>query len=93
MKKRLIKSLYNADRAVASLFGAPCQEIISSEIGRRESNPIDEEAADILDATQKNHVEKAFVSNGEDRATVLLLASRSRERRWGGIERPPGAKP
>lgn len=51
--------LYNLDRAVASLFGAPPQETISSEIGRHKDNPIVEEAADILDAIQPNHVENA----------------------------------
>ena len=29
MKKRLTNFLYNADRAIASLFGAPRQETIS----------------------------------------------------------------
>jgi hypothetical protein len=61
MKKRLTDFLYNIDRAIASLFGAPPQETISSEIGRHESNPIDEEAADVLDAIHKNHVENAVV--------------------------------
>ena len=61
MKKRLINFLYNIDRSVASLFGAPPQETISSEIGRHESNPVDEEAADVLDAIQKNHVENAVL--------------------------------
>ena len=61
MKKRLTDFLYNVDRAIASLFGAPPQETISSEIGRHESNPIDEAAADVLDAIQKDHVEKAVI--------------------------------
>jgi hypothetical protein len=61
MKKRLTDFLYNVDRAIASLFGAPRQETISSEIGRHESNPIDEAAADVLDAIQKDHVEKAVI--------------------------------
>lgn len=34
MKRRLFDFLYNMDRAAASLFGAPPQETISSEIGR-----------------------------------------------------------
>lgn len=59
MKKRLIDFLYNADRAIASLFGAPSQETISSEIGRHEANPVDKVAADVLDDIQKNHVENA----------------------------------
>lgn len=57
----LLNFLYNLDRAIASLFGAPPQETISSEIGRHESNPVDEEAADILDAIQAKHVENAVV--------------------------------
>jgi hypothetical protein len=61
MKKRLTDFLYNVDRAIASLFGAPRQETISSEIGRHESNPIDEAAADVLDGIQKDHVEKAVI--------------------------------
>jgi hypothetical protein len=61
MKKRLTDFLYNVDRAIASLFGAPPQETISSEIGRHESNPIDEAAADVLDGIQKDHVEKAVI--------------------------------
>lgn len=32
--KRIRHCLYNLDRAVASLFGAPPQETISSEVGR-----------------------------------------------------------
>ena len=61
MKKRLTDFLYNVDRAVASLFGAPPQETISSEIGRHKNNPAAEEAADVLDAIQKNHVENAVI--------------------------------
>ncbi len=57
-----VNFLYNLDRAIASLFGAPAQETISSEIGRHESNPIVEEAADVLDAIQPNHVENAVKS-------------------------------
>ena len=33
---RIGNCLYNLDRAVASLFGAPAQETISSEVGRVE---------------------------------------------------------
>lgn len=57
--KNLMNWLYNQDRATVSLLGAPPQETISSEIGRHESNPIDEAAADALDAIQKNHVKNA----------------------------------
>jgi hypothetical protein len=51
--------LYNEDRAIASLAGAPPQETISSEIGRHEGNPVDKVAADVLDDIQTNHVERA----------------------------------
>ena len=61
VKSRLINFLYNSDRAIASIFGASPQETISSEIGRHESNPVDEEAADALDAIQKDHVENAVI--------------------------------
>lgn len=33
---RFLNFLYNIDRAIASLFGAPAQETISSEVGRVE---------------------------------------------------------
>jgi hypothetical protein len=61
VKTRLFNFLNNEDRSIASLGGAPPQETISSEIGRHESNPIDEEAADVLDAIQKDHVENAVL--------------------------------
>lgn len=61
VKTRLLNFLYNEDRSIASLGGAPPQETISSEIGRHESNPVDEEAADVLDDIQKDHVENAVV--------------------------------
>ena len=61
VKTRLFNFLYNEDRSIASLGGAPPQETISSEIGRHESNPIDEEAADVLDAIQNDHVENAVL--------------------------------
>lgn len=35
MKRRLLNGLYNLDRAVASVFGAPPQETISSEAYRQ----------------------------------------------------------
>lgn len=60
MKQRLINFLYNLDRAIASLFGAPPQETISSEIGRhRDKNKLAKEADKTLDAIQKNHCENA----------------------------------
>src|SRR5262249_18005951 len=62
MKKRLIDFLYNADRAIASLFGAPPHETISSEISRHAAtNPVAEEAEDVLDDIQKNHCENAVL--------------------------------
>lgn len=33
-KKQIVNFLYNLDRAIASLFGAPPQETISSMVGR-----------------------------------------------------------
>lgn len=59
MGNRFTHFLYNIDRAFASLFGAPAQETISSEIGRHEDNEVDKVAADVLDDIQKDHVEKA----------------------------------
>jgi hypothetical protein len=61
MTQRLLNFLYNVDRSVESLFGAPPGGTISSEIRRHESNPIDEEAADVLDDIQKSHVENAVL--------------------------------
>lgn len=58
--RRLLNFLYNEDRAVASLGGAPPQETISSEIGRHDKNPVVDLAADALDDIQKNHVEDAI---------------------------------
>jgi hypothetical protein len=59
MKQALLNFLYNVDRALASLFGAPRQETISSEIGRHDQQPVVEEAADVLDAIEPGHVEAA----------------------------------
>lgn len=59
IKHELENTLYNLDRTVASAFGAPAQETISSEIGRHESNPLDKVAAEILDAIQPEHCENA----------------------------------
>ena len=59
MKRAILNFLYNVDRALASLFGAPRQETISSEIGRHQDQPIVEEASDVLDAIQPGHVEAA----------------------------------
>lgn len=52
--------LYNEDRAIASLAGAPPQETISSEIGRNDrKNVFARFGAWVLDHIQKNHVENA----------------------------------
>jgi hypothetical protein len=62
MKKRLFNFLYNIDRAIASLCGAPPQETISSEVGRHaKDNALAEEAHDVLDAIQKDHCEHAVL--------------------------------
>lgn len=67
MRIRPIRFLYNLDRALASLFGAPAEETISSEIGRnKDKNPIAKAADDVLDDMQKNHCE-----NAEKHATAL----------------------
>lgn len=60
--QRLRNFLYNEDRAVASLGGAPRQETISSEIGRGAANnqPLAEAAEQILDAIQPGHCENAM---------------------------------
>lgn len=59
LKRNFSNFFYNEDRAAASLAGHPPQETISSEIGRDLGNPVDEAAADLLDAIQKNHVTNA----------------------------------
>ena len=56
---RLVDFVYNIDRAVASLLGAPPQDTISSEIGKHDSNPVAEATEDALDKVQRNHVENA----------------------------------
>ncbi len=66
MKQAILNFLYNLDRAVASLFGAPPQETISSELGRHEANPLVDFGADLLDDIQANHTE-----NAEKHATLL----------------------
>ena len=62
MWTRLLHFLYNLDRAIASLFGAPPQETISSEIGRKAARPgIDEwdVAAKVLNTIDHNHTDDA----------------------------------
>lgn len=58
----LLDFVYNEDRAVASIAGAPPQETISSEIGRHDDHDNDslaDIAGAVLDAIQPNHVENA----------------------------------
>lgn len=60
LRTRFVNFLYNLDRAVASLFGAPAQETISSEIGRHAStDPVAKIADKVLDDIQANHSENA----------------------------------
>jgi hypothetical protein len=52
--------LYNIDRALASLFGAPPQETISSRAGRYDNdNNLADKACDILDVIDPGHCEDA----------------------------------
>lgn len=68
--------LVNLDRTVASLFGAPPEETISSEIGRHDKNPVVEVAADALDAIQKDHVENAQAyATALDKAAAAYYAA------------------
>lgn len=60
LPKPIFDFFYNEDRAVASAFGAPPEETISSEVGRhRFSNPFADLLYKVLDKIQTNHVEKA----------------------------------
>jgi len=62
MKRYFGGIAYNFDRLVKSIFlGGSPQDTLSSEIGKHESNPIVDAAADVLDKIQKNHVENAEV--------------------------------
>lgn len=63
LKTSFLHFLYNLDRAIASLFGAPPQETISSETGRaaKRGDKIAEVGKDILDTIQKDHCENAIV--------------------------------
>jgi hypothetical protein len=75
MKKWLTDILYNLDRTIASMMGAPPQETISSELARHDSNPVDDILADSLDKVDPNHVEAALahatlldsVDNGQEK--------------------------
>ena len=68
--KRIIAFLYNIDRAVASLCGAPPQETISSEVGRVATGQehtsfiltkISDALAWCLNKVQPGHTAKAIV--------------------------------
>lgn len=58
--RRLLNFLYNLDRAIASLFGAPPQETISSESGRHRSTWWGRFLSVTLDKIQPKHVENAI---------------------------------
>jgi len=61
IKDRLINFLYNEDRAIASIGGAPAQETISSEAGRLQHHALWAYLLhDILDDIQADHCEKAI---------------------------------
>ena len=62
VKRNLLNFLYNTDRAIASLFGAPPQETISSESGRFAQRHVfwARKMAWVLDKIQPNHVENAI---------------------------------
>lgn len=70
IKSRLLNFIYNEDRSIASLGGAPPQETISSETGRHEkTNRVAGLLAKVLDKIQKNHVENAVThANALDQA-------------------------
>ena len=52
---------YNLDRAAASLFGAPPQETISSELGRHPKGRVAHVVITILNDIQSGHVERAVL--------------------------------
>ena len=69
IKYCIINFLYNEDRAIASLGGAPPQETLSSEIGRHQENPIVNVVQDVLDKVSKEHTQKAIThANALDKA-------------------------
>lgn len=63
MKRRFLNFLYNLDRAIASLIlGAPAQETISSQWGRRRADLDDDVArigCKVLDNLDENHCDDA----------------------------------
>lgn len=58
---RIGNFLYNLDRAVASLFGAPPQETISSESGRaaKRDDEVAEALCKVLNTIQPGHCDHA----------------------------------
>ena len=67
LSQDVLDAAYNLDRAVASLFGAPPQETISSEAGRlADHNDLARWLATILNTIQPGHTAKA-----EAHATAL----------------------
>jgi hypothetical protein len=59
IKTIALNFLYNEDRAIASICGAPPQETVSAVIGRHMDNPVAHVAGELLDAIDENHVEDA----------------------------------
>ena len=76
----LVDFLYNADRAVASLGGAPAEQTISGEIGEHRNLPVAKQAAEVLDLVQKDHVENA-AAHGEylDSADIAYYSQVSKK--------------
>ncbi len=62
MKRYLLNVLYNLDRLVATILGAPVQETLSSfYFGRRNiPGPLDDVGCKVLDALDKNHCADAI---------------------------------
>ena len=60
IKRNTFNCVYNLDRALASLCGADPQDTMSGVFGKDQvTNPLAEEAVDVLDAIQKDHAELA----------------------------------
>lgn len=62
MSRRFLHFLYNLDRALASLIGAPPQETLSSWLfgRRRDKDPLARAGCDVLDAIDPNHCADAI---------------------------------
>lgn len=62
IKQRLLDFLYNEDRALASLAGAPAQETISSEAGRLDHQEYWATVlCDVLNWIQPGHCQHAVI--------------------------------